>query len=135
MYAFVHILTLFSYLMMRLLSTLTLFFSYSVLKFRLWQLLAFFAVFLLPWKPSLEKCLYFYRCPRYTGGPRYMQSFYLRFRVFATEKWLFSGTYPLIYSHPWSFYMRIRYMRAYFFGPYLTNITRDTCIWYFSLHI
>ncbi len=28
---------------------------------------------------------------------------------------LFSGTYRLIYSHPWSFYMQICYMRAYFF--------------------
>ncbi len=40
---------------------------------------------------------------------------------------LFSGTYPLIYSHPWSFYMRIRYMRAYFLSPYLSHITRSTC--------
>ncbi len=42
---------------------------------------------------------------------------------------LFSGTYPLIYSHPWSFYMRIHYMRAYFWSPYLSNITRSNCIW------
>jgi len=48
----------------------------------------------------------------YTGGPRYMQSFYLRFRVYEIEKWPFSGTYPLIYSNPWCFYMRIHYMRA-----------------------
>jgi hypothetical protein len=27
---------------------------------------------------------------------------------------LFSGTYPLIYSHPWSFCMRIHYMQANF---------------------
>jgi len=26
------------------------------------------------------------------------------------EKWPFSGTYLLIYSNPWSFYMRICYM-------------------------
>jgi len=40
---------------------------------------------------------------------------------------LFSGTYPLINSHPWSFYMRIHYMRAYFWSPYLSHITRATC--------
>jgi len=40
---------------------------------------------------------------------------------------LFSGTYPLIYSHPWSFYMQIHYMRAYFWSPYLSHITRSTC--------
>ncbi len=37
----------------------------------------------------------------------------------------FSGT---IYSNSWSFYMRIRYMRALFFGPNLSHITRLTCI-------
>jgi len=41
---------------------------------------------------------------------------------------LFSGTYPLIYCHPWSFYMWIHYIRAYFWGPYLSHITRSTCI-------
>jgi len=40
---------------------------------------------------------------------------------------LFSGTYPLIYSHPWSFYMRIHYMWVYFWSPYLSHITRSTC--------
>ena len=39
----------------------------------------------------------------------------------------FSGAYPLIYSHHWSFYMQIRYMQAHFFGPYLLHITRATC--------
>ncbi len=43
---------------------------------------------------------------------------------------LFSGTYPLIYSHPWSFYMRIHYMRAYFWSPYLSHITRSNCIFF-----
>ncbi len=37
-------------------------------------------------------------------------------------------TYPIIYSHPWSFYMQICYMRVIFYGPYLLNITRSTCI-------
>ncbi len=45
---------------------------------------------------------------------------------------LFSETYPVIYSHPWSFYMRIRYMRAYFLSPYLLHITRSTCISFHS---
>jgi len=40
---------------------------------------------------------------------------------------LFSGTYPLIYSNPWSFYMRSCYIRAYFWSPYLSNLTRSTC--------
>ncbi len=57
-----------------------------------------------------------------TDRPRYM-----RFGVYAIQEWPFSGTYPLIYSHPWAFYMRIHYMRAYFWGPYLSNITRSTC--------
>ncbi len=34
----------------------------------------------------------------------------------------FSGTYPLICRYSWSFYMR-----AWFFGPYLSHITRSTC--------
>ncbi len=40
---------------------------------------------------------------------------------------LFSGTYPLIYSNPWSFYLQIRYMRAYFWSPFLSHVTRSTC--------
>ena len=39
----------------------------------------------------------------------------------------FSGTYPLIYSYLWSFYMRIHYMQGYFSSPYLLHITRTTC--------
>jgi len=39
----------------------------------------------------------------------------------------FSGTYPLIYGNPWSFYMRIHYMQAYFWSPYLSHKTRSTC--------
>jgi len=54
-----------------------------------------------------------------------MQSIYLRFRLYAILKWPFSGTYPEINSHPWSFYMRIRYMRVYFWSPYVSNITRS----------
>ncbi len=42
---------------------------------------------------------------------------------------LFSGTYPLIYSHPWSFFMGIHYIRANFWSPYLSNITRSTCMY------
>jgi len=40
----------------------------------------------------------------------------------------FSGTYPLIISHPWSFYMWILYMRVYFWSPYPSHITRSNCI-------
>jgi len=62
-----------------------------------------------------------------TGGPRYMQSFYLRISLYAIEKWPFSGIYPLIYSDCRSFYMQIHYMLAYFWSPYLSHITRSTC--------
>jgi len=48
---------------------------------------------------------------------------------------LFSGTYPLLYSDRWSFYMRIHYIRAYFWSPYLSNITRSTCTWKLCLTI
>jgi len=64
-----------------------------------------------------------------TGGPRYMRSFYLQFCVYAIQKWPFSGTYPLIISHPWSFYMQIHYMRVYFWSLYPSHITRSNCIW------
>ncbi len=56
---------------------------------------------------------------------------------------LFCGTYPLIISHPWSFYMRIHYMRVYFWSPYPSHITRSNCtclqssvklFWLRSLH-
>jgi len=40
---------------------------------------------------------------------------------------LFSGTYPLIISHYWSFYMRIHYMRVYFWSPYPSHVTRSNC--------
>jgi len=39
----------------------------------------------------------------------------------------FSGTYPLIYGNHRSFYMRIHYMRAYFWS--LSHITRCTCMY------
>jgi len=54
-----------------------------------------------------------------------MLSFYLRFCVYAIQNDIFSGTYPLIISHPWSFYMRIHYMRVYFWTPYPSHITRS----------
>jgi len=57
-----------------------------------------------------------------------MPSFYLQFHIYGLKKKLFSRTYPLIYGNPWSFYMRIHYMPAYFWSPYLSNITRSTCI-------
>ncbi len=38
------------------------------------------------------------------GSPHYMWSFYLQFCVYAIQQWSFSGTNPLIYSNPWSFY-------------------------------
>jgi len=43
------------------------------------------------------------------------------------EMTFFSGTYPLIISHPWSFYIQIHYMRVYFWSPYLSHITRSNC--------
>ncbi len=54
-----------------------------------------------------------------TGGPRYMQSFYLQICVYGIKKWPFSWTYPLINNDCWSFYMQIHYMRAYFWSPFL----------------
>jgi hypothetical protein len=40
---------------------------------------------------------------------------------------LFPRTYPPIYGIPRSFYMQIHYMRAYFWSPYLSHITRSAC--------
>jgi len=40
---------------------------------------------------------------------------------------LFSITYPLIISHPWSFYIRIHYIQVYFWSPYPSHITRSNC--------
>ncbi len=48
----------------------------------------------------------------YTGSPRYMRSFYLRFRIYENEKLAVFGTYPLIYGDLSSFYMQIHYMPA-----------------------
>jgi len=72
-----------------------------------------------------------------TGSPRYMLSFYLQFHVYAIEKWPFSGTYPLIHGNPRSIFMRIHYMPAYFWSPYLSHIMRSTCtlICVSSIHI
>jgi hypothetical protein len=53
--------------------------------------------------------------------------FICNFMYMRLKNGLFSGTYPLIYSNSWSFYMQIHYMRAYFWSPYLSNITRSTC--------
>ncbi len=69
--------------------------------------------------------------PLGTGGPLYMLSFYLRICVYGymqLKNGIFYWTYPLIYSDLWSFYMRIHYMWAYFWSPYLSHITRSTCI-------
>jgi len=46
---------------------------------------------------------------------------------------LFSGTYPLIISHPWSLYMRIHYIRIYFWSPYPSHITRSNCMSLFDI--
>ena len=62
-----------------------------------------------------------------------MPSFYLQFCVYAIEKWPFSGTFPLIYGNPWSFYKRIHYMQAYFWSPYLSHITRSNCTFLLSV--
>ncbi len=48
---------------------------------------------------------------------------YIRLRMI-----IFYRTYPLIYSHHWTFYMRIRIMRVIFYGPYLSHIMRSACI-------
>jgi len=53
--------------------------------------------------------------------------FICEFAYMRMKNGLFSGTYPLIYSDLWSFYMRIHYVRAYFWSPYLSHITRSTC--------
>jgi len=53
--------------------------------------------------------------------------FICNFAYMRSRNGLFSGTYPLINSHPWSFYMRINYMRVYFWSPYLSHITRAAC--------
>jgi len=53
--------------------------------------------------------------------------FICHFAYMQLKNGLFSGTYPLIYGNLWSFYMRIHYMRAYFWSPYLSHITRSTC--------
>jgi len=54
----------------------------------------------------------------------YVRSFYLQFCIYGSEKWPFSGTYPLIYNNPWCFYMQFCYMRPYFWSTYLSHITK-----------
>jgi len=49
------------------------------------------------------------------------------FAYMRLENGIFSGTYPLIYSNPWSFYIQIHYMRAYLWSTYLSYLTRSTC--------
>jgi hypothetical protein len=41
--------------------------------------------------------------------------------------WNLSSNLPYL-IYPWSFHMLIHYMWAYFWSPYLTHITRSTCI-------
>jgi len=53
--------------------------------------------------------------------------FIFKFEYMRLKNGLISGTYSLIYSDHWSFYMRIHYMRAYFWSPYLSHITRSAC--------
>ncbi len=62
-----------------------------------------------------------------TGGPRYISLFICNFAYMRLKNDLFSGSHPLIYGNPRSFYMQIHYMLAYFWSPYLSNITRSTC--------
>jgi len=50
------------------------------------------------------------------------------FSYMQSRNGLFYGTYPQMYGYPWSFYMKICYMRAYFWSPYLSHITRFTSL-------
>ncbi len=59
--------------------------------------------------------------------------FICNFTYMQSRNGIFSGTYPLIYSHPWSFYMWIHYMGTNFWSPYLSHITMSTCTWIESL--
>jgi hypothetical protein len=54
--------------------------------------------------------------------------FICKFAYMRLKMILFYRTYPLFYGHPWSFYMRIRYMWDIFYGSYLSNIMRSACI-------
>jgi hypothetical protein len=68
------------------------------------------------------KIVLFFKTSR--GGPHYVQPFNLRFGVYAIQKWPFSGTFSLINSHPWSFYMQICYTFA---SQFLESLLRP-CI-------
>ena len=63
-----------------------------------------------------------------TCGPRYMRYFTSKFVYMRLKNLPFSVTYRLIYSNPWSFYMRIRYVGSYYWSTYLSLITRETFI-------
>jgi len=57
-----------------------------------------------------------------------MRSIYLRFWVYAIEKWPFSRTCPLIYGNSRSFLYANSLYANYFWSLYLShNITRSTC--------
>jgi len=67
-------------------------------------------------------------------GPHYMRSFYLQFCVYSIElkSGHFSGTYPLFFGNPWTFYIKIHYIRAYSWSPFLWHIMRSTCIFFIA---
>jgi len=59
--------------------------------------------------------------------------FICEFSYMQLKNGLFSGTYLLIYSDCWSFYMQNHYIWAYFWSPFLLHITRSTCTQNFYL--
>ncbi len=48
------------------------------------------------------------------------------FAYMQSRNGLFSGTFPLINSHPWSYYMQICYMES-IFGVTIVRILQGTC--------
>ncbi len=58
--------------------------------------------------------------------------FICNFAYMRSKNGLFSETYPLIKSLV--LYMRICYMASLFLRPYLSHITRSTCIWLACSH-
>jgi hypothetical protein len=79
----------------------------------------------------------------YNWPSLYAVFFISNFAYIRLRNGLFSGTYPLIYGNPWSFYMWILLYASLFWSPYLSHIRNEVhlysqlvrALWFITVNI
>jgi len=69
-----------------------------------------------------------------TGGPRYMRSFYLQFRVYAIQKWpFFWDPSSNLQSSLVFLYVNLLYASLFFWSPYSLSLAYNKVHLYFRM--